>query len=69
MVEVGDAELTIADPGSPFLIVFVPVRIVGDPTCHEHIALEWGRPIDLARLPLAPSDRRFVEFRCATESA
>jgi len=63
VTEVGEAELTIADPGSSFLIVFVPVRIVGEPTCHEHIALAWGRPSDLARLPLAPSDRRFVESR------
>lgn len=69
VVEVGDAELTIADAGSPFLIVFVPVRIAGEPACHEHLALTWGRPSDLARLPLAPSDRRFVEFRCGGRSA
>jgi mutator protein MutT len=69
VVAVGDAELTIADPGSSFLIVFVPVRIVGEPTCHEHSALTWGLPIDLARLPLAPSDRRFVELRCAADGA
>jgi mutator protein MutT len=64
VAEIGEAEFTIADPGSPFLIVFVPVRIAGEPRCHEHIALKWGRLSDLAGLHLAPSDRRFVEFRC-----
>ena len=65
VIEVGDEELVIADPDSPFLIVFVAVRIAGDPTCHEHIALRWGRPSELADLPLAPSDRRYIEQRSA----
>lgn len=56
------AELhAIADPGSPFLIAFVPVTIAGEPVCHEHTALRWGAPAELAGLALAPSDRRFVE--------
>ena len=63
VVEVGDEEFIIADPDSPFLIVFRPVRIVGEPTCHEHIALQWGSLSDLDRLPLAPGDRRYVESR------
>jgi len=65
VLEVGDAELAIADPGSPFLIVFMPVRITGTPACHEHIALRWGTAEQLMSLPLAPSDRRFVEARIA----
>ena len=65
VVEVADEELAIADPGSPFLIAFVPVAIRGEPTCHEHTALVWGTPTELATLPLAPSDRRYVEFRLA----
>ena len=65
VIEVGDEEFVIADPDSPFLIVFVPVRIAGDPTCHEHIALRWGRPSELADLPLAPSDRRYIDQRSA----
>jgi mutator protein MutT len=64
VTDVGDEVFAIADTDSPFLIVFVPVRTIGEPACHEHIALRWGRPRDLALLPLAPSDRRFVEFRC-----
>jgi mutator protein MutT len=63
VVEVGGAELVIADPDSPFLIVFTPVRIDGEPACREHIALHWGRPSELAHLPLAPSDRQYVELR------
>lgn len=50
------------DPGSPFLIVFLPVSISGAPVCVEHADVVWGTPKDLLRLPLAPSDRQFVEF-------
>lgn len=59
--DVGPEVFAIHDPGSPFLIAFVPVTIVGEPICHEHTALQWGEPHDLAQLTLAPSDRRFVE--------
>src|SRR5215218_9542027 len=65
VLAVGDEELAIHDPGSPYEIVFVPVTIAGEPVCHEHTALAWGTPAELARLPLAPSDRRFVEHRLA----
>jgi mutator protein MutT len=54
-------ELEITDPDSPFLIAFVPVHASGEPTCREHTALAWGTPAELALLPLAPSDRRYVE--------
>jgi mutator protein MutT len=63
VVSVGSPELIVADPGSPFAIVFLPLEIAGEPTCHEHIALAWGTPAELGRLPLAPSDRVFVEHR------
>ena len=56
-------EFSIQDHGSPFLIVFIPVGIVGEPACHEHVALTWGSLEELSKLPLAPSDRRFVEHR------
>lgn len=65
VIEVGDEEFAIHDPRSPYLIIFARVRIVGEPTCHEHIGLRWGRPSELALLPLAPSDRQYVEFRLA----
>ena len=66
---VGAEELAIHDHGSPYEIVFVPVTIEGEPVCHEHSALAWGTPAELARLPLAPSDRTFVEHRLARPSA
>jgi mutator protein MutT len=58
----GEPQFSVADPDSPFLIVFVPARISGEPVCHEHTALTWATPGELALLPLAPSDRRYVEF-------
>ena len=60
-----EAELEIADPGSEFLIAFVPVEASGAPACREHTALMWGTPAELAQLPLAPGDRRYVEFLLA----
>ena len=54
------------DPGSPFLIVFVPVKTEGEPECREHLALRWVDWIDwceLGLLPLAPGDLRFVAGR------
>lgn len=50
------------DPASPFMIEFVPTSIEGEPTCLEHSALQWAPLEELPALPLAPSDRRFVDF-------
>jgi 8-oxo-dGTP pyrophosphatase MutT (NUDIX family) len=66
---IADAELEIADAGSPFLIAFTPVQASDTPVCHEHTALTWGAPSELARLPLAPCDRRYVEFLLARAAA
>lgn len=68
VLAVGPVELAVHDPGSPFLIVFVPVTIAGEPVAHEHQALYWGTPVELAGLPLAPSDRRFVGHRLGRET-
>lgn len=65
VVETGHEEITIRDPGSQYLIIFVPVRITGEPVCREHLGLRWERLSELARLPLAPSDRQYVEYRLA----
>jgi mutator protein MutT len=65
---VGEPDFSIADPDSPFLIVFVPTTVTGEPTCHEHTALAWLTPTELIDLPLAPSDRRYVEFLLAREN-
>ena len=58
---VDEAEFSVPDPGSSFVIVFAPVHISGEPTCHEHEAFVWATPAELANLDLAPSDRRYVE--------
>jgi mutator protein MutT len=64
---VAEPDFSIADPDSPFLVVFVPTLVTGDPTRHEHTALAWLTPAELAELPLAPSDRRYVEVLLARE--
>lgn len=60
-LSVGGELVAFRDPGSPFLIAFVPVTIEGEPVCHEHTALAWGTPAELVTFDLAPSDRRFVD--------
>ena len=62
---VGEPLFSIADPGSPFLIEFVPTVIEGEPTCLEHSELRWATLAELPSLPLAPSDREFVDFLLA----
>lgn len=61
VVEVGGPEFEFHDAGSPFLIVFVRVRVTGEPVCHEHVALRWDRPTALLALELAPTDQRYVD--------
>lgn len=62
VVDVGSPLLSVADPGSEFVIEFVPTTIKGAPRCIEHSALRWLPLDELLSLQLAPSDRRFVEF-------
>jgi len=62
VIAVGQQLYAIHDPGSQFLIAFVPVEVQGQLTCLEHSELRWGTLDELALLPLAPSDRRFVDF-------
>jgi len=62
VVEVGDALFSSSDPDSPFLIVFMPVEIHGDPVCIEHAAIAWASPQELQAYALAPSDARFANF-------
>jgi len=63
VTEVGPVERSVKDPGSEFVIEFLPVAIQGDPKCLEHEALVWMRAEDLLDLDLAPSDRRYAEGR------
>ncbi|HEY8427645.1 MAG TPA: (deoxy)nucleoside triphosphate pyrophosphohydrolase [Sandaracinaceae bacterium] len=62
VVEVGDVELSVRDPGSDFVIDFLRVRIEGEPACLEHAELAWVTREELRALPLAPSDRRFAAY-------
>jgi 8-oxo-dGTP diphosphatase len=61
VTSIGDPLFEFEDPGSEFLIAFVPVQIAGTPTRIEHADIRWVQLADLVSLPLAPSDRRFVE--------
>lgn len=57
---VGRVRFRARDPGSRYLILFVEVRVEGDPVALEHDALAWVPASDLQELELAPSDARFV---------
>ena len=61
--DVGPVELSVRDPGSDFVIDFLPVSIQGDPQCLEHQALTWEEEAALTSYDLAPSDRQYVEAR------
>ena len=63
VVSVGMEELVLQDPNSPYMITFVPVEIRGEPVCREHVDLRWISLAEVARLPLAPTDRKYVEAR------
>jgi 8-oxo-dGTP pyrophosphatase MutT (NUDIX family) len=52
----------LVDPGSRFVIAFLPVIVIGEPECLEHTSTSWRAPADLLELPLAPSDRVFVQY-------
>ena len=62
VLSVDSAIFAVADPGSEFLIEFVPTTILSSPKCLEHTNLRWMSLPDLPSLELAPSDRRFVDF-------
>lgn len=51
----------LRDPGSPFLVCFCPVAVSGEPRALEHDEVRWLTPEEARGLPLAPSDRRFLE--------
>ena len=65
VTSVGEVEMTIADPGSPFVINFALVQVAGEPVPHEHTAVSWLDLDGLLTLQLAPSDRQFVEYMAA----
>jgi mutator protein MutT len=58
---VASSRFSMADPGSHFVIEFMPVEIDGSPRCIEHSEMRWVSLSEMPHLDLAPSDRRFVE--------
>ena len=60
---VGEVGFSIADPGSEFIIEFIAVQVAGDPQCLEHSELAWVSDEELLDYDLAPSDRKFAEYR------
>jgi mutator protein MutT len=58
---IGDRLLAVTDPGSPFVVEFYRVEILGEPAALEHDALAWAAPDELAAYDLAPTDRAFAE--------
>ncbi len=60
VIDVREALFVARDPGSPFEIHFVPVRIAGTPRAVEHEELRWADSTELGALPLAPADARFA---------
>ena len=67
--KVGEPLVSFADPGSAFVIEFVPTEIRGEPTCLEHSELRWATLQELQSLPLAPTDRQFVELALAQSAS
>ena len=63
VVSVGMESVVLRDPNSPYMITFVPVEIRGEPACREHISLRWISFPEATLLPLAPTDRKYVESR------
>lgn len=64
---VGSELLSVTDDGGEFVIVFMEVEIEGIPKSLEHDALAWAAPAELLLMPLAPSDRRFVQQHISSE--
>jgi len=62
LINASPAIFEIADADSPYVIAFVPVAIEGEPMPIEHSAVIWDTAMEIARLPLAPSDEAFVRW-------
>ncbi len=69
VVSVGPVTFSVADPGSDFVIEFLPVEIQGEPACIEHAELAWVPREQVLSYRLAPSDSRFAEAHLAPPEA
>ena len=67
VVAVGETLLSRRDPGSPFVIEFVPVQVRGTPQALEHEEIRWVAAGEATGLELAPSDLVFWQQRVMAE--
>lgn len=58
---VGAVTFSVHDPGSEFVIEFLPVAIDGEPQAMEHSEMAWVTYEESLTYELAPSDRRYVQ--------
>lgn len=65
--DVGPPIASIMDPGGVFKIIFIPVIFQADPEATEHDEIRWCSIAELGDLPLAPSDKSFVELHLFKE--
>lgn len=67
VVSLGALLHSVRDPGAPYLIEFVEVEVLGEPSAHEHSRVAWFTAAELGALALAPADACFAA-RLATEA-
>lgn len=58
---IGEIIMSVVDEKSGFTINFIAVDAEGEPTLFEHTAFAWLPLNELSTVPLAPSDKSFVE--------
>jgi 8-oxo-dGTP pyrophosphatase MutT (NUDIX family) len=51
---------SVRDPGAPYVIEFVEVEALGEPSPLEHSSVEWFTAAELRGLALAPADALFA---------
>lgn len=59
-LRVGTLLCSESDPESPFVIHFMEAAVAGTPRPTEHSEVGWFTPEEMAALPMAPGDARFV---------
>lgn len=64
-IRVGDVLASCRHDYGDKVILLIPFRaelVSGRPVLHEHAALFWGSPAEIAGLDLAPADRKLLEM-------
>lgn len=64
----GPCLLSVADPGSPFVIDFFETAVSGTPMALEHSAFGWFSVEELQALPMPPADAAFAAWLAARAS-